>query len=351
MKVLFLGRGELGYQVLLRILENGYEVPVIVTCEHSPEIGRCPDDFQEIADTHNIPFYYTNYINDPFYVDLFRKQDADIAVAMLWVRIIGRKIIETTRMGILNFHAGDLPRYRGNAVINWAILQDESEIGVCVHLMEPDSLDSGPIVVKKKISITSTTTVGELTSQYLQMGPSMILEALDKLSCDEFRPQRQDSKKAMRCFPRCPEDGEIDWHKTTAEIDKLIKSVSKPYPGAFTYFKDKNGEIRKLIIWNAHPVSMEEIVRTFGISHFLGVPGHLIFNNKNDGTSWVVTGDGIIALEKVQFDGNKEFEPGKFFKSIRIHLGFRTTAVLELQRQIKVLAKRLDNLEQKFSQN
>ena len=150
MRVAFLGRGSLGRDVLLGLIGNPMvEVPFIISCDTSPEVGCDHGDFVAIAEKNGIPFYTANSVNGSKWVDLFAQHNIDLAVAMLWLNTLKSEIISTARLGFLNLHGGLLPRYRGNACSNWAILNQETEQGLSVHFMDPGKLDSGPVVLQQ----------------------------------------------------------------------------------------------------------------------------------------------------------------------------------------------------------
>ena len=221
----------------------------------------------------------------------------DLMVAMLWLHTINKITVESSRLGILNLHGGDLPRYRGNACQTWAILNEEKKIGVSVHLMEGDSLDCGPVVLKEHISVTSSTTVGELIGKINAIGPSLVLEAVKiLLQKKDFAPEVQDNAGALHCYPRIPRDGEINWDMSAREIHKLIRAAGKPYPGAYSYYEDHrdNNKIKKLNIDNAHIENH--------ISDYCAVTGHIL--KMDGGRKWgVVCGDKkLLVIDQMRID-------------------------------------------------
>ena len=151
--------------------------------------------------------------------------------------------------GIINAHAGDLPRYRGNACPNWAIINNESNVGLCLHLMEANSLDSGPILMKKYYKLTQHTYIGDI---YEWMG-TMILSCLVTLSIIfkiqkglELQQQSLHPGDWLRCYPRRPEDSKIDWQRD-ADYISFIRASSHPFQGAFTFLEGQ----QRLTVWRA----------------------------------------------------------------------------------------------------
>ena len=333
MKVLFLGRGELGYTTLERLLSEDFEVPVIVTCDHSPDVGGSAEAFRKLAENKGIDYFHTNNINTDKWVQKLKSYNADIGIALLWLYIIREPIISATKHGLLNFHAGDLPRYRGNACTNWAILQGEKQIGFSVHLMEPGRLDSGPIILKDYLPLKNDTTIGDVTKAYSKIGVEMIIKAVRMFAENDVNPEPQDNAKALYCYPRLPRDGEINWDMPSEKIYNLIRAAGKPFPGAYTYYRDsrKKGAVKKMIIWKAH-------VESHSID-FLAKSGHLI--KLQDSEKWAVaTADKkLLILDEIEIDG-KIADPRKAFKSIRIRLGMDVTdEIMKLREELADIRK------------
>jgi len=316
-KIVFLGRGHLGLEVLNGLLDmNNVDISIIFICEGSVEVGFCNKAFQDISSKHNIPIFFENNINKDWIYEKLRSHSPELIVAMLWLHTINRKTVESSRLGILNLHAGDLPRYRGNACQTWAILNEEEKIGVSVHLMEGDSLDSGPVVLKEHIPVTSSTTVGELIGEVNRIGPGLVLKSVRILLKEgAFVPEIQDETNVLHCFPRIPSDGEIDWNMTAWDINKLVRAAGSPYPGAYSWFSShlEDGKVRKLVVHKAS-------IAKHPLNDFCAVPGHVI-KLKNGDRIGVACGDKkLIILDHIEIDG-ETISPISFFRSVRQRLG------------------------------
>jgi len=300
-----------------------------VATKHSPEIGASVEAFEALAKEYSIPFAYSTNLHADEMVELFRNASADVAVAALWPQTLRDSIIATTRLGFLNIHGANLPQYRGNACGNWAILEGETQFAACVHFMDPESLDSGPLLERVDIPITERMTIGELTERVEEEGLSALLRGLNRLANGDEVALPQNQALASRCYPRLPQDREIDWNQSSDQIDRKIRSVSEPYPGAYTFFR---GE--KLLIWRAHPLPEP--------AEHLAVPGHVVAT-RNDGTIWVATGDdGVLVIDEVQLEGEERTAPREIIKSIRVHLG------LDTNNEIVALRARVEHLEEQL---
>lgn len=315
-RVGFFGRGILGQKILEDLLNDPLiEVPIIVTCGTSPEVAEGADIFGRIASAHGIPFIATNQLNHPDVFAQLQKAKLDLAIAIQWLYTINERVIAASRLGFLNCHGGMLPRYRGNACINWAILNRESEAGVTVHLMQGGRLDSGPILKQTAIPLTDSMTCGEFIQQAAETGRLLVLEAARDLLTGKASPRPQDERAASFCFPRLPRDGEIDWTQDAGDVARLVRAANRPYPGAYSYFSDvlDGNRIKKLIVWRAHSGQHE-------FAEFFAVPGHLM--RLSTPGQWAVAcgGTDILFLDEVEIDGVSG-PPSQFFRSVRQRLG------------------------------
>lgn len=329
-RIAFFGRGRLGMTVLRELLVSPMvELKLVVSCAPTPEVEFTQSDFSELASTNGIEFHATNQINNEYFENLLRNLQIDLAVAMLWLYTISENIISTARLGFVNLHGGALPKYRGNACQTWAILNNEDSIGVTCHLMKGGVLDSGPIIKQEKIKIISGQKVGELIEKVNEVGARLVLQSVEALINDTLEVVLQSEAAASYCYPRLPRDGEINWDKPAVEVERLIRAVGRPYPGAYSWFNDvkDNQKIKKLTIFSARVVAHP-------LDVFYAVCGHMI--KLNNGENWgVVCGDkSIILLDEIHVDGHLVFA-ADFFSSVRQRLGIDTNSLLAklLERQ------------------
>lgn len=305
MKIAIVGRTETLLNTAKLLLKNGFEIPLVITAKAAPEYNIKEEDFENFAKSIGADFICTNKIN--LKAEKLRKHNVDIAVSMNYTSTISEEIVGCFKMGILNAHLGDLPRYRGNATPNWAIINGESSIPMCIQYMIGGELDSGDILNKKYKEILITTKIGEIYQWANEVTPQLYLEALTNLKRDPsfiIAKQSKDIGDIIRCYPRLPEDSKIDWSKSSLEIIRLINASSKPFSGAFTTFDGDN-----IIIEDA------EMYRD-GEKYF-AVPGQISEINKAQGYVTVITGDGKIKIKNLVI--NNEVVPATDrIKSIRI---------------------------------
>jgi methionyl-tRNA formyltransferase len=328
MRVGFLGRGETGLAVLKAILSQEYTVPFVWTCRHTSEVGASPEEFERVADEHDIPFEFVESVNDETYMERLDDADLDIAVTIFWMDKIVAEVLERAEHGFLNLHGGALPRYRGNAAGNWAILENEDRMGITVHRMTP-KLDSGPILGQEFVPITPETTVKDLVEATREVGAHIILDILESYRRGNPVPATpQNEAEALRCYPRIPEYGRVDWTQSAAQIDRHIRSLGDPYPPAFTY-----QNLQRIELLEARPETHDR--------PFLAEPGHII-HTEPDGEIEVATGDGVLVLEKIRLEGSDPIPPGAEFTSIRQRFG------IHIEEHIRTLTERMNELEQRI---
>jgi len=305
-KVAVIGRTEILYKTLKLLLEANHEIGLIVTSKEAPEYTKSAFEFEQIAKKNKIKYIYTSRLDD--YVRDIKDASCDIAVSLNYSSIISQKVIDLFPLGILNAHGGDLPKYRGNACQAWAILNGETRIGLCIHSMIGGEVDNGNIIDRKFLDIDINTKITYIYQWFAEVIPNMFLESINKLANNPLyvlESKNQDPSRAMRCYPRLPEDGKIDWRKTNLEILRLINATNKPYCGAYCEY-DNN----KFIIWDAELYNDDE--------KYLSECGQ-VCSIEQDGSIIVITGNGKLKINTIEYMGFVG-SPGEKIKSIRKRL-------------------------------
>ncbi len=305
MKIVIIGRSEILYDTACLLHEQKHEVVLVVTAQEAPEYTRTAEDYQRLAEKFGIACLQTPRISEANRI--IHSSGADIAISFNYPGIVPQDVIDLFPLGILNAHGGDLPRYRGNACQAWAILNSEERIGLCVHKMIGGELDSGDIIVREYLSIDMNTKVTQAWEWMGRRIPRMFVQAVDLLEQDPdyaLEVQSRNPADALRCYPRKPEDGRIDWNQSAESILRLINASNKPYAGAFCNF-----EGQKMIIWDAKLVEDGEI--------FCAVPGQVT----KIGEGWVdiACGRGRIRIKLVEIAGTEAL-PNAWINSIRLRL-------------------------------
>lgn len=277
---------------------RGHDVPVVWTCPHEPDYDVTADDFEQLATSIGAAFHNDVKVNNDDRVKLLRGFDCDIALSVNWLTVIRQPVIESFPFGILNAHAGDLPRFRGNACPNWAIINDEPHVGLCIIRMSPE-LDAGPVVLRETFELGQDIYVGDVMDWLEDRTPSMLVDAAEGLFAGDLEgtPQPADPTLSLRAYPRRPSDGLIDWRQDAEEIHRLVRAVSSPYHGAFTTLEGA----RKVTVWRAEVEPVDQ--------PFLAIPGQVCRRGKKGPV--IACGQGMLCLTEVEVEGGLKGEAAK----------------------------------------
>ena len=310
MKIGLIGRTSLLLETGKLLHEAGFSIGFVVTSKEAPEYDVTSNDFKEFAKERGCPFLHDPAVTKEKIEELIIDQAIPLVISINYSGIISKEVTDLFPLGILNAHGGDLPRYRGNACQAWAIINGENEIGLCIHRMVGGELDSGDILDRNYYPIDLNTRVGEVYQWFERDIPQMFLKVVDKLKGEpEFvmESQSKDPSMALRCYPRRPEDGRIDWNNRAEDIIRLINASSEPFSGAFCY--DNKGQ--KITIWRASVYVDHE--------NFSAIPGQIAAVDSNTQDIVVITGEEKILVKEIEIDGQR-VKPATRFKSIRLRL-------------------------------
>ncbi len=290
MRIAIIGRSENLYDSAIKLREEGHEIGMIISSKEAPEYTRSVEDFEELAKLVGCKFFRSANVST-LHDEISELPAMDIGISMNCVSILSQEIIDLFRLGILNGHGGDLPRYRGNACQAWAILNGEKKIGLCVHKMIGNELDSGDIIAREYLGISSETKITGILGWIKKALPHLFSVALQNLAANpSYVLEKQSSipKAILRCYPRRPEDGKIDWDVSATKILRLINASNKPYAGAYCLFDD-----RSLTVWDATIVEYSEA--------FFAIPGQIL--NIQKGYADVAAGDEtVLRIFQIQYN-------------------------------------------------
>ncbi len=303
----------LGYEAIPLLFELGCEVPALVTVATDIADGVTLDDYAGLAAAHGAELVVTESLNRQALVTRFRAWAPDLVLALGWRRLVGRQILAASRLGGVNVHMAPLPRLRGFAPLNWAIILGEERSGVTLHHMT-ERFDDGDIIDQRLFPIGQEDTIDDLERRGRELALAMLRQRLPELAQGTAPRRKQDEREALYAFARVPADGEIDWSRSARDIHRLIRAVTHPYPGAFTF-----EGLTKIFVWSSR------LVRD--APPFVAVPGSVIRWTAGGG-ALVTTGDGILELLVVQPEGGAEGAAGDRFRSVRSRLGLRPSAAI-----------------------
>jgi UDP-4-amino-4-deoxy-L-arabinose formyltransferase/UDP-glucuronic acid dehydrogenase (UDP-4-keto-hexauronic acid decarboxylating) len=331
MKFAALGRTRWLYDAVAAAQARGHRCVLIATAEASPEYAVNESDFERLAKDIGCPFIFDARIETPEHVAVIERSGADIAISVNWPNMLAKAVRDRFPRGVLNAHAGDLPRYRGNACPNWAILNGEPETVATIHEMV-DELDAGPILLQDRLPLTEQTYIGEIY-RWLDAGiPALFARALDGLEAGRLqgRPQPDDPRLSLRCYPRRPEDGLIDWRLPARHIARLVRASSEPFAGAYTFLAEQ-----RVRIWRAQAGTLPH--------RWCGAPGQVARRDRQDGTVTVLTGEGVLIVEEIETSRDGRVRAADGIRSARARLG------VDAVEHIVTLRRRLAELEQRLA--
>lgn len=243
MNILFMGGHELGAKTLEHLINNNINVVGVVVSKNDNDWYRGVD---EIAYKFNLNLYEEKNINDQNFLNKIKSLNLDLIVCVNFDQILKKDIINLPTIGCINTHASLLPKYRGRAPLNWAMINGEKYSGVTVHFID-EGIDTGDIILQEKIKIDEDDYICDLLNKVKNIYPKIVLNAIRALESSNLNLIKPDLSKGFYVNKRTQDDGEIDFSKPSKDILNFIKAISKPYPGAFLYNNNK-----KIIIWRAH---------------------------------------------------------------------------------------------------
>ncbi|MDP8993377.1 MAG: methionyl-tRNA formyltransferase [Pseudomonadota bacterium] len=209
-------------------------------------------DLEQVAFEFGIPIMRVSDVNTEPTLELLRRLAPDVLLVVGWSRICGREFRNSAKIGALGFHPTLLPNMRGRSALAWTILLELETSGGTLFWLD-DGVDSGDIAAQRSFQLPPGSTLEELIDRQRETLSRMIPPLFEQLAGGEVPGEPQDEKNATYAAARRPEDGEIVWAHSSYEIERLIRAVSRPYPGAFTYLKG-----RKLVVWSAKVVKRSD---------------------------------------------------------------------------------------------
>ena len=305
MKVIFMGTPDFAVGTLEEIIKAGHEVVLVVTQPDKPK-GRSGalqfPPVKECALSHGIEVFQPTRIRLEENVEYLRGYDADIIVLAAFGQILPQSILEMKKYGCINVHASLLPKYRGAAPIQWSIINGDLVTGVTIQQMDI-GVDTGDIIAIRELPIESDETGGGLFDKLAVVGAELCVEAMEAIENGTATRTPQNHQLATHVSMISKEFGDIDWHRSAVEIERLIRGLN-PWPSAYTRLDGKTFKI-----WKASVVSEETTHQ----------PGCIIQVTKD--SIWVQTGQGVLSLLEVQIEGKKRMEVDAFLRGYHVEEG------------------------------
>jgi methionyl-tRNA formyltransferase len=308
MRLVFMGTPDFASASLEALLRSNDSVVGIVTQPDRPK-GRgqtlTPSPVKLLAQHAQIPLLQPLKMKDPEFLDAMAGWKPDMIAVAAFGRILPPVILTLPPLGCINVHGSLLPKYRGAAPIQWAIINGETETGITTMLMD-EGMDTGAILLQEAISITAHETSGTLAPQLAELGGKLLVETIIRLKAGTLVPQPQDSSRATLAPLLKKEDGVIDWTLPTMVLANRVRGLS-PWPGAYTTVADSDS----WRIWKA--LALPGPVTT--------PPGVIVAITRE--AIHVATGDGVLAVMELQPANNRRMAVSQYLAGHPIAVGLQ----------------------------
>ncbi len=307
MRLVFMGTPQAAVPTLRRCLEDGHEVVSVWTQPDRPA-GRgnklAVPPVKEFALHAGLTIHQPAKIRNEEALRLFASHEADAAVVVAYGRILPAGFLSAQRLGCVNVHFSLLPRYRGAAPVNWAIVRGETETGVTTMRIV-EELDAGAILLQRATAIGDGETAPELMERLSAVGAELLSETLKRF--DEIEPREQEEEKATFAPVLKREDGLVDWALDAAQIERRVRGF-QPWPNAHTTYNSQ-----RLVIWRASVAG--DGPKTGGAGEIVVAHGDELLVSCGEGT--------LLRLHEVQPEGKRRMSARDFLNGARVRAGER----------------------------
>jgi methionyl-tRNA formyltransferase len=305
MRLVFMGTPEFAVKSLEVLNDSTHEIAAVITAPDKPR-GRgrkiTPTPVKEAALNYGLPVLQPKNLKSPDFIRQLEEYQPDLNVVVAF-RILPEAVFTLPRLGSVNLHASLLPKYRGAAPINWAIIRGETVTGVTTFLLDK-SVDTGAILMQREVAIAPDDDAGSVHDRLMEIGAGLLLDTVDGLAGGTIKPQEQPATGATPAPKLSPEIVAIDWLKPAEELFNFIRGLS-PYPGAYSVL----GE-RKITILKA------EIIRFTGTEQ----PGTIIDSNPREGLT-IACGRNALRIIMMKPQGKKIMGSAEFVRGYHVEAG------------------------------
>jgi methionyl-tRNA formyltransferase len=298
MRIIFMGTPDFAVPSLEILWKHGYEIVGVVTAPDKPggRLGMLESAIKTFAVAHGLPVLQPEKLKNPAFLEELKALKADLQVVVAF-RMLPEVVWNMPPLGTMNLHGSLLPKYRGAAPINWAIINGEAETGVTTFLLRHE-IDTGDVLFQEKIPIGSDDTAGELHDRMMQIGAGLVLRSVQAIEAGAVSPLPQPDSAATHAPKIFTETCRIDFGRPTEQVHNFIRGLS-PYPGAWTEFDGKTLKILRSTPEGGAPEA----------------PGQFY----SDGKHWlkISTADGYIRVLELQMEGKKRIPTQDFLNGYK----------------------------------
>ncbi len=307
MKTVFMGTPDFAVGTLKALLASRHEVLAVVTQPDKPKGRGKAMQFtpvKAVAAEAGVPVYQPLRVREEAFIAQLEELNPDVIVVVAFGQMIPKRILEMPKYGCVNVHGSLLPKYRGAAPIQWAVIDGEAVSGVTTMKMDA-GLDTGDMLLKREVMLDKEETGGSLFDKLSAVGAELLIETLDALEAGTAVPEKQPEESPTPYAAMLTKQmGQIDWAKPAAVIERLIRGLN-PWPSAYTHLGEKT-----LKIWCAHV----EAERSAAAQ-----PGEIVLVGKQQIA--VQTGNGLLFIDELQLEGKKRMETDAFLRGFAVEQG------------------------------
>lgn len=305
MRIVFMGTPEFAVPSLEALLRSDDQVVGVVSQPDRPK-GRghqlVAPPVKLVAGRAGIPILQPLKIRTPEFLQAISAWQPDLIAVAAYGRILHTPILRLPPMGCVNVHGSLLPKYRGAAPVQWAVINGETETGITTMLMD-EGMDTGPMLLQEKLEIFPDDTAGTLASRLAELGGRLLVDTVTQLKAGTLTPKKQDDGQATLAPLLKKEDGLIDWTMNATALANRVRGLS-PWPGAYSFFGEERWNIWKAVS-NGGAVTNK--------------PGTIVAVNKH--AIMVATGDGLLDIREIQTANSKRMSVGQFLAGHRVMVG------------------------------
>ena len=299
-RVVVFGYHDIGVACLQELLDQGADVVAVVTHRDDPGETIWFGSVAGLASARGIPVHMPDDPNVPAFVEEIRRVRPDLVFSFYYRRLLSPAILAIPRLGAINLHGSLLPKYRGRAPLNWVLVHGESTTGVTLHHMDAQA-DHGDIIAQRVVPIAVEDTAPILSQKLVAAARALLAEMYPLIVASRAPRIPQDHSAATIFGRRTPADGLIDWSRSAWQICNLIRAVTRPFPGAFTFL-----EGRRVFLWSARPPRRQSAQASPGTLLGIGEGGALE----------IATGDGVLEVLRIQAQDGPETDGTTFFATV-----------------------------------
>jgi UDP-4-amino-4-deoxy-L-arabinose formyltransferase/UDP-glucuronic acid dehydrogenase (UDP-4-keto-hexauronic acid decarboxylating) len=249
MKTVVFAYHDMGCAGIQSLLDAGYDIAAIFTHADAAGENAFFQSVARLAAEREIPVYAPDDVNHPLWIERIRGFAPDVIFSLYYRNLICREILDIAPRGAFNLHGSLLPKYRGRAPLNWVLANGETQTGVTLHRMTAHA-DAGGIVAQQSVAITPDDVALTLHHKLCATARELLQQSLPLIKSGDFIERAQEESQASTFGRRTPEDGRLMWEKTASELHNLVRAVSDPWPGAFSYVGTS-----KFIVWKTRVIS------------------------------------------------------------------------------------------------